>query len=225
MFRFRRWQPSPAFVLAAIALFVSLGGTGYAVSRTGEPAAGTASKSATVGVVRGPRGPRGLRGPRGPSGPRGLPGPQGNAGPKGDTGPAGLSASLVSDDLPAGTASETLASAVSLKQFTIDMPAPGKLVILDPEVYSVSFINPTVSTVHYSAVSLYLDGAPILNGAVPCPCSLPPAATSTAGPIQLPDVSIPNVPAGSHTVTLALLGNSTNYVTASSTRLVALASG
>jgi hypothetical protein len=47
----------------------------------------------------------------------------------------------------------------------------------------------------------------------------------TTESIQLPDLSIPNVSAGSHTLTLALLGNSTNYVTASSTRLVALASG
>ena len=83
-----------------------------------------------------------------------------------NTGPAGFSASLVSDALPAGTASDSLGSAVPLEQFAID-----------------------------------IDG----------------------WANQLPDLSIPNVAAGSHTVTLALLGNPSNYITASSTRLVALA--
>jgi hypothetical protein len=153
-------------------------------------------------------------------------GPTGNTGPKGTTGPAGLSASVVTDDLPASTAPGTLSSAIALKQVTIDMPRAGKLVIVDPEVYSISFNNPANSTVQYTGVSLYLDQAPISNGRVPCVgCSIPPQATSTGGPITLTDLSIPNVSAGSHTLTLGLIGNATNYVTASASRLVMLATG
>jgi hypothetical protein len=109
---------------------------------------------------------------------------------------------------------------------TIDLPSAGKLVVVDPEIESLSFNNPTGSTVNYAGVGLYLDGNPVPNAGVPCTsCSIPPSSTSSAGPIQLPDLSIPGVSAGSHTLTLALIGDTTDYVTASSTRLVVLATG
>ena len=109
---------------------------------------------------------------------------------------------------------------------TIDLPSAGNLVVVDPEVESLSFNNPTASTVAYAGVSLYLDGNPVPNARVACThCSIPPSSTASAGPIQLPDLSIPGVSADSHTLTVALIGNSTDYVTASSTRLVVLATG
>jgi hypothetical protein len=50
--------------------------------------------------------------------------------------------------------------------------------------------------------------------------------TGSAGPIQLPELSVPGVGAGSHTVTIALSGTTTtNYVAAASTRMVVLATG
>ena len=64
--------PSPALVIAVIALFVALGGTGYAASQVGGGAhAVTAQKTRVARGPRGPRGFRGLQGPRGRQGPRG----------------------------------------------------------------------------------------------------------------------------------------------------------
>ncbi len=68
-------KPSPALVIACLALFMALGGTGYAAtqlpSSKGQATASSAGK-------RGPRGFRGRRGPRGPQGLQGVPGPAGN---------------------------------------------------------------------------------------------------------------------------------------------------
>jgi hypothetical protein len=84
MSKLRVRRPSPAFVIALIALFMSFGGASYAVTRTATPVAKAAKKKTTT-----LRGPRGFRGPQGLPGPQGAPGPQGSQGPKGDTGPAG----------------------------------------------------------------------------------------------------------------------------------------
>lgn len=71
--------PSPALIIACVALFAALGGTGYAAGRLAHEA--TASKAK--------RGPRGKRGPAGPQGPRGDVGPRGPAGDKGAPGEKG----------------------------------------------------------------------------------------------------------------------------------------
>lgn len=98
--------------------------------------------------------------------------------------------------------------------------------VLDPRLQSVSFNNPTDATVSYSGIGLFLDGTPVAGSGVLCSgCSTGPQGTSVSGPFELPYLSIPGVTAGSHTLTLALLGNSNNYVTASAARLVMLASG
>jgi hypothetical protein len=78
----RKRSPSPAMVVACLALFVALGGTGYAAS-----AIHTDGGTATIAKKhkkphRGPRGPRGFPGPGGPGGPggpAGAPGPAGTA--------------------------------------------------------------------------------------------------------------------------------------------------
>ena len=76
--------PSPALVIAILALFVALGGTGYAATEAGGGAHIAAIKKTRVNA--GPRGPRGFRGPQGPRGAQGLQGP---AGPKGASGTNG----------------------------------------------------------------------------------------------------------------------------------------
>jgi hypothetical protein len=210
--------------VAYLALFVALGGTSYAAMSLAPNSVGTAQLK--NGAVTAPKVRRNSlvaadfqanslpRGPRGATGPRGV------------MGPAGLSASAASDDLPAGTATGSLSSAVPIKHVTISLPRAGNLVIVDSEVDSLTFNNPTNSTVNYAAVGLYLDGAPVPNGAVLCQgCSIPPAGSSVAGPFRLPDLRIPNVSAGMHTLTLALSGQSTNYVTSAKARLVVLATG
>jgi hypothetical protein len=79
-------RPSSATVIASIALFVALGGTGIAAASKLLPANSVASgqivnhsiKKVDLGVAL-PRGPRGLRGA------------QGSEGPAGDRGPVGIS--------------------------------------------------------------------------------------------------------------------------------------
>jgi hypothetical protein len=121
-------RPTPAFALAAIALFVSLGGTGYAATTlTAGPsdhaqAAATKSKTLTKAQVNKLIGAYianhhlSVRGPAGPAGPAGGAGPTGGTGGTGPTGgqrPAGPGAvriaasgsSAVATPQPAGTAS------------------------------------------------------------------------------------------------------------------------
>jgi hypothetical protein len=108
-------RPSPALLVAALALFVALGGTGYAASQglisgTGSPLAecranvydafrfksqGTQAQRAAAtqticgpanGAAVGPQGPKGDPGPAGPTGPMGA---TGKIGPEGTPGPPG----------------------------------------------------------------------------------------------------------------------------------------
>jgi hypothetical protein len=72
-------------LLALLALFVALGGTGYAAST----ATTSRHRRHHHRTLRGPRGPQGVPGPRGPAGPRGPTGPKGATGPKGSTGSTG----------------------------------------------------------------------------------------------------------------------------------------
>jgi hypothetical protein len=70
---FKRSLPSPAMIVAFIALFAALGGTGYAATHLGSHARHAVSSK----IRRGPRGRTGPEGPRGPQGPQGPRGPQG----------------------------------------------------------------------------------------------------------------------------------------------------
>ena len=82
--------PSPALMIAIAALFVALGGSGYAANHVGGQHAAAAQKTK---VIRGPRGPRGLRGRPGSRGPQGPQGPQGLRGANGTPGTPGASGS------------------------------------------------------------------------------------------------------------------------------------
>lgn len=81
-----RHMPSPAMGVALVALFVALGGTGYAAGGGfgGDGGGLRAEAAARRGARRGAR-----RVQRGPTGARGPAGPQGTAGPAGSTGAAG----------------------------------------------------------------------------------------------------------------------------------------
>jgi hypothetical protein len=96
---FRRLRPSPAMVVACIALALALGGTGYAATQLAPR-----NSVGTLQVInrslkaidfkqgqlpRGARGPAGATGPQGPPGAQGSQGPAGAAGPAGPAGPAG----------------------------------------------------------------------------------------------------------------------------------------
>ncbi len=77
--------PSPAFVIALIALFVALGGTTYAAVRLPRNSVGTAQlrngavtkkkiQPKTLGALKGQVGPQGPQGPQGTQGQAGAPG-------------------------------------------------------------------------------------------------------------------------------------------------------
>ena len=85
---FNRSLPSPAMVIASLALFLALGGTGYAATQL-RSGGGQASAS----KVKIKRGPRGKPGPQGPQGERGAGGPAAPRGPQGRQGPQGGEAS------------------------------------------------------------------------------------------------------------------------------------
>jgi hypothetical protein len=88
-----RLRLSPALVIALVALFVALGGTGYAVSQLPPNSVGTAQVKDHSLLKRdfkrgqllrgrtGPRGPEGAEGPEGPEGEPGLDGEDGEEGP------------------------------------------------------------------------------------------------------------------------------------------------
>ena len=106
-----RRRPSPAMVVAAIALFVALSGASYAAVALPRDSVGTAqlkSNAVTSAKVKdrslravdfalgelpagqqGPEGQQGQQGPQGPQGQQGPAGPQGPAGATGATGPKG----------------------------------------------------------------------------------------------------------------------------------------
>jgi collagen type VII alpha len=79
-----RKLPSPAIAIAALALFVALGGTGYAASQIG-----AGDDGATASKKKAKRGPRGPQGPAGPAGKDGADGRNGLNGAPGATGAAG----------------------------------------------------------------------------------------------------------------------------------------
>jgi len=96
-------RPSPATVIASLALFVSLTGTGVAATVL---ITSKQIKDRTIQLVdvsprarvqlQGKDGGQGDRGPQGPQGDRGPQGSQGQQGPQGPQGPAGAPAADVS---------------------------------------------------------------------------------------------------------------------------------
>lgn len=103
--RARISRPSPALVVASVALFVALGGSAVAAGIVPLAKHAFTADSATVAKnarhlggktaaeliasASGPAGPTGPSGPVGPAGPKGDVGPGGPQGPKGDTGAIG----------------------------------------------------------------------------------------------------------------------------------------
>jgi hypothetical protein len=102
------WRPSPAMLVACLALFVALSGTSVAVvsalPRNSVGPKQLRKNSVNSSKVRNhtlravdfaygqlPRGPRGLTGATGPTGPAGPAGPAGAAGAKGADGAPGIS--------------------------------------------------------------------------------------------------------------------------------------
>jgi hypothetical protein len=119
MTRLRSRRPSPSFVISLIALFVAMGGTGYAALKlpknsvhAREIAAGAVGSSEVKNRSLKPNdfssdALSALSGRTGPAGPAGSAGATGTEGPTGATGPTGPSDAWA-HDLSAGSASFTL---------------------------------------------------------------------------------------------------------------------
>ncbi len=118
-------MPSPALVVASLALFVALGGTGYAVTalprdsvtstqvKDGSLEATDLSASLRGDIstrAKAPGGPKGARGPKGDKGARGAVGAQGQTGAQGLIGPRGEK----------GDTGETGAAGLSSPRFVYD---------------------------------------------------------------------------------------------------------
>jgi hypothetical protein len=126
--------PSPAMVIACVALLLVLGGTGYAASQALPRNSVTSvqvkdrsllARDFKAGQV--PRGPRGLAGPAGPAG------PQGPAGPAGTGGTAAIKWALVRADggIAAQSGGITLAAKPSSGTYILSFGAAvtGKVIL------------------------------------------------------------------------------------------------
>jgi hypothetical protein len=124
-------RPSPALVIACVALFVAASGGAWAATTTGtgaHPKTGKPGKSHAQTGPRGPRGFRGRQGPgghagvQGPAGPRGLAGAPGAPGSPGAAGPSDgfVKSQLANVTLPAG-------ADTSVAQLTL--PAGGSYIV------------------------------------------------------------------------------------------------
>ena len=117
MKRLRSWRPTPSLVISVVALFVAMGGTGYAAIHLGKNTVGAAQirtgavgspevknkslktvdlSTATVKSLRGKAGPQGQPGANGTNGTNGAPGPS-------DSWVASLSSGQASFTLPPGS--------------------------------------------------------------------------------------------------------------------------
>ena len=115
----RRFRPSPALVVACLALALSLGGVSYAALRLPANSVGTSQvingsllkRDFKAGQLpRGARGPRGFAGAAGATGAAGPAGPAGTAGAQGPPGPVSITyvASAITA-LPNGTQQDAFA--------------------------------------------------------------------------------------------------------------------
>src|SRR5438552_3144348 len=88
----KRFPPSPATVIASIALLVALGGTSLAAVKALAPANSVNSAAVInhsllpIDFKTPPKGPKGATGPAGPAGPAGAAGAAGATGPAGAAG-------------------------------------------------------------------------------------------------------------------------------------------
>ena len=132
--------PSPAIVVACLALAVSLSGVSYAAAVLPRASVGTAQLKANAvtslkvrdGSIRPvdvragalPAGPPGAQGAKGDTGPKGDKGDKGERGPKGEIGPRGPAGPQGAAG-PAGAAGPPGVSGRRARTATFDVPANG----------------------------------------------------------------------------------------------------
>jgi hypothetical protein len=189
-------RPTPAMVVALLALFVALGGTGYAVATLPANSIGAKQlkKSAVTGkkikknAITSPKVkdfsllakdfkpgqlPAGAAGPKGDKGEPGSNGANGVQGPPGPTfAETAMGSSFEAAADPSASPDESSSSAVSHgRHFDFTLPASGKVYL--------RFFTPVwgmACTAGTAQFGLYLDGAPVAKSAH----TLPPTASGQA---------------------------------------------
>jgi hypothetical protein len=222
-----RAKPSPATVIACVALLVSLTGTSVAaVSQLGRGTVGTpqlknnAVTSAKVkngSLVkrdfnpnsfpsRGPqgaRGPTGLAGPTGPAGPQGPAGPTGQQGPPGEQGqqgPPGTGATVAYAFDTGGTSTTTSLSFVAIPDAsaTVTIPPGGNATLL--LTFSAESHCTSLST--SCSARIMLDGNEVPGGSGE---SFEFDAGSDLGEANSFQRVVPGVAPGAHPITVQFL--------------------
>lgn len=210
MHRLLSRRPSPALIVALVALFVALGGSAYAALALPKNSVGSAqlingavtptklSQASKRALSRpGPKGETGAPGPKGDLGPKGDPGPKGetgaqgpegpkgDAGAKGDTGAAGPGARILSWDEAAGATPvrETIGTVLG-DTFSAECLIPGA-----GEAEVKLYVQTSDGSLHWDLGAESTDGSTNLGRSaslnVPAGTLLTPtqlgAATATAG--------------------------------------------
>lgn len=214
---------SPPMVVACLALFVALGGAGYAATTLPAGSVGSAqiqkgavttpkiAKDAVTGakikdhsivaadlarglLTRASVGSAGTPGATGPKGDTGAPGPAGVV--WADAGPF--------DAPPKGTACVT-ASCLGISSQTFTTPAAGKLFVIVSTTFEYACDVTNLSSCS-PILALYVDGAP-LEGATATAGVATPGARSGNRTITLTGVTATGLPAGAHTAEALLIMN------------------
>ena len=156
-------RPSPAMCVALIALFVALGGTGYAAISFPRDSVGTAQlqNGAVTKSKISARTRRALRGRRGPRGVTGSTGPTGPTGPA--TGPAGgaLAGSYPNPTLAAGAVHPSNVGGVPTARLTnsADQPWPNQLAVTPVSFDTELFDNASMhDAAHPTRLTAPIDG-------------------------------------------------------------------
>lgn len=201
--------PSPAMLIAVIALFVGLGGTGYAATQLQAGNHADAAKKKKKKKKRSTTGPRGATGATGATGAKGAAGPAGAAGTPGAQGPIGpsdtFSASNDTDPSAAGGADLTVV--------TLNLPAgayaiTGKADVRDGSGAGVTGSCNLTAGSDTDASTARLPASPFRGGAIPTQLThtFPAAGAvtlrcSTPAPFEVRQSSIQAVKAGKETAT------------------------
>jgi hypothetical protein len=173
----KRGRPSPAMVVALIALLAATTGVSFAASQE-RSAKSSATSAKAAASNRGPRGKRGKRGKRGPQGPAGKNGKNGINGTNGTNGLDGtaLGYATVSGGLTliaGGSKNVTQANVIPVD---VGYVCFGNLPFT-PKVASVSLTHPVTTTINSNVNTLQ---ASVRVGADPlCPGAQASVVTNT----------------------------------------------
>lgn len=209
MRRFARYRPSPAMVIALLALAVALGGTGYAAVVLPKNSVGTAQlkNNAVIAskVKDGSLRAADFAAGQIPAGPVGPAGPAGAAGATGPAGPSDAYSAFHDAAVPTSSPEAVLA--------TLTIPQAGKYVIIAKAWFSnsgaiVQMNCRLVSGANFDRSRFVLHAAPSGSQAVPFTVSTELAAAGVAQ--LLCDDSGGVVTANDIKITAIKVGNLTN---------------